>query len=64
LPIVKLPRKRLISMDRKNILVDVPDRELRKKKNVNMAVIRKAKGIWKKKSDGIDYQKKIRSEWD
>ena len=64
MPLIKLPRKRLISMDRDNIVVDVPEKDLKLKKKIDMDVIKRAKGIWKKKVDGVKYQKNIRSEWD
>ena len=66
MPIIKLPRKRLIAMDRDSITIDMPEKPVRRKnKKVNMDVINKAKGIWKsKKIDGVEYQKKIRSEGD
>ena len=64
MPLIKLPRKRLISMGRDNIVVDVPEKDLKLKKKIDMDVIKRAKGIWKKKVDGVKYQKNIRSEWD
>lgn len=65
MPIVKLPRKRLLSMDRNSITIDIPDEKSKKKKKIDYEVIKNAKGIWKnKKIDGVEYQRKIRSEWD
>jgi len=65
MPIVKLPRKRLISMDRKSITIDLPAEKHKKLHTINSESLKKAKGIWKdKKIDGVEYQKKIRSEWD
>ena len=65
MPIVKLPRKRLISMTRDTITVDIPKDITKKKKDINMDIIKKAKGMWKhKKVNGVKYQRKIRSEWD
>jgi hypothetical protein len=65
MPIVKLPRKRLISMDRDTITIDMPDEVVKEKKEIDFEAIKKARGIWKDaKIDGVEYQKKIRSEWD
>ena len=65
MPIIKLPRKRLISMTRDTITVDLPEDANKKKKKIDMDIIKKAKGIWKnKKVDSVKYQRKIRSEWD
>lgn len=64
MPIVKLPRKRLLSMDRKSITVDIPDEKAKKKKKIDFEAIKRAKGIWKnKKIDGVEYQRKVRNEW-
>lgn len=63
--IIKLPRKRLISMDKDSITIDMPEDKSKGEKKINIEAIKSAKGIWKdKKIDGVEYQKKIRSEWD
>ncbi len=65
MPIIKLPRKSLISMDRESITIDMPDKKISEKEQLNSKTLKSLKGIWKsKKSDGVTYQKKIREEWD
>jgi len=64
MPIIKLPRKRLLGMDRESITVDMPDKKKKKKGQLNSKILKSLEGIWKsKKSDGVSYQKKIREEW-
>ena len=64
MPIIKLPRKRLISMDRESITIDMPEKKIIKKEQINLKALKSLKGIWRsKKSDGVSYQKKIREEW-
>lgn len=65
MPLIKLPRKRLISMDRENIIVDIPEKELKNKKKIDMSAIKKAKGIMAyRKKELLDYAKNVRKEWD
>ncbi len=64
MPIIKLPRKRLLAMDRESITVDMPDKRISEKGQLNSKILKSLEGIWKsKKSDGVSYQKKIREEW-
>lgn len=60
--IITLPRESLIYMDKEKIMVEIPDKY---QKKINMKNINEARGIWKDKNiNPVDYQKKIRSEWD
>ncbi|HAX47954.1 MAG TPA: hypothetical protein PK605_02195 [Ignavibacteria bacterium] len=64
MPIIKLPRKRLLAMDRESITVDMPDRKVKKKKKVNIETIINAKGIMEnKKADLLKYVKEVRDDW-
>jgi hypothetical protein len=52
-------------MDRESITIDMPDKKITDKEQLNSKTLKSLKGIWKsKKSDGVTYQKKIREEWD
>jgi len=64
MPIIKLPRKRLISMDRESITIDMPGRKVKKKKKVDFKIVNNAKGIMAdKKADLIKYAKEVRDDW-
>lgn len=66
MPKIILSRERLISMDEKNIVVDLPEKEPVKKKKVDYSIIERARGILKGrvKEDPVKYQRRIRSEWE
>jgi hypothetical protein len=65
MPLVKLPRKRLVEITRKSITVDLPETKKRAKKKVNYAKLKKAEGLLKGKIiDPVAAQKKLRDEWD
>ncbi|MBE2228906.1 MAG: hypothetical protein IAE93_16235, partial [Ignavibacteria bacterium] len=52
MPIIKLPRKRLLAMDRESITVDMPDKRISEKGQLNSKILKSLEGIWKsKKSD-------------
>ena len=60
--ILTLPREALIYLDNEKIEIEIPENY---KKQINIENIQKSRGIWKdKKIDPVDYQKKIRAEWD
>ena len=51
-------------MDRESITIDMPEKKIIKKEQINLKALKSLKGIWRsKKSDGVSYQKKIREEW-
>lgn len=65
MPIVKLPRKRLIAMDRDTITIDLPEEKKKRKKKIDYELIKKAKGILAHKKDELlKYAKDVRTEWD
>lgn len=63
--IIKLPRKRMIPMNKDSTTIDIPEDKSKREKKINIEAIKWAKGIWKdKKINGVEYQKIIRCEWD
>jgi hypothetical protein len=66
MPKVILPRERLIRMDEKNIIVDLPESPKKKKKKVDYSIFETTKGMLKGKvkEDPVKYQRRIRSEWE
>lgn len=62
--LIKLPRKRLISMDKESITIDMPEKETVKKK-INYEAIKKAEGILShKKEDLLKFEKEVREDRD
>ncbi len=61
--IITLPRESLKYLDNKVVQVEVDENIL--KKELNLEVIKKARGLLKKYNvDGLEYQKQIRKEWE
>ena len=61
--LITLPRESLKYLDNKIVQVEVDERIL--KKDINHNAVKKAKGMLKKHNiDGLEYQKKIRKEWE
>ncbi|MBU2447147.1 MAG: hypothetical protein KJ666_16460 [Bacteroidetes bacterium] len=62
--VVILPRSALIEMNDKIIKVELPEDNLEELER-KISAIESTYGIWKKKKiDPIEYQKRIRKEWD
>ena len=60
--ILTLPRDALIYMDKEKIEVEIPDYKI---KNLNMKNINNARGIFKSKNvNPLEFQKKVRAEWE
>ena len=66
MPKIILPRERLISMDEKNVVVDLPEKSSKRKKKVDYSILDKTRGMLKGiiKEDAVKYQRRIRAEWD
>ncbi len=61
--IVTLPAKALKYLDSKIVQVEIDDHLL--KREINYEAVEKAKGLLKKYNiDGLDYQKRTRTEWE
>jgi len=64
MPLIKLPRKKLISINRRSITIDLPDNSHKYKVKIDFDKIKKAKGILKyRKLNGVKAQRKLRDEW-
>ena len=65
IPIVQLPRKRLIGMDEKTVTLDLPESLSKYREKVDYAKVRRAEGILKgKRVRPLAYQRAVRSEWE
>ncbi len=63
MPIVKLPRKRLISIDKNSITIDFP-KEKNKLSKSDIDKLKNAKGLLKKKNiNPVKLQREFRDEW-
>jgi ribosomal protein L14E/L6E/L27E len=66
MPIVTIPRKRLISMDKNTVTIDLPKSFApNEKKKIDYDAIRAAQGILKHKRNAfIEHAARIRDEWE
>ncbi len=61
--IITLPKKALKYLDSKIVQVEIDDKLL--KREINYKAVEQAKGLLKKYNiDGLDYQKRARTEWE
>jgi hypothetical protein len=65
MPTIKIPRKRVLSINKDTAIIDIPENVITKKRKIDYGKILKAKGLLKNKKIGpIKYQRKIQREWD